>query len=112
MKPMAGQRSMKHLCNWDRKGLDEMARIVVQVSRLDLDAGDLGRRQGLMPPDLHRAAAIRHPRTRAGFLAARHALRVQPAARLGCRPEDVPLHVDSRGKPHLAAAGAVHGAGV
>jgi phosphopantetheinyl transferase len=80
-------------------------RILVQVSRLDLDADDLGRRQGLTPADLHRAAAIRHPRARAGFLAARHSLRAHLAARLGCRPEEVPLRVDSGGKPHLAGCG-------
>jgi phosphopantetheinyl transferase len=77
-------------------------RILVKVVRLDLDAGDLGGREGLTTGDLLRAAAIRDPRGRAAFLAARHALRVHLAARLDCPPEAVPLRADSRGKPHLA----------
>jgi 4'-phosphopantetheinyl transferase len=80
-------------------------RILVQVVRLDLDAGDRHLPEGLGGDDLRRAAEITHPRARAGFLAARRALRVHLASRLGCAPERVPLGADSRGKPQLTRCG-------
>lgn len=82
------------------------AGIALHGLALDLHADPRGAWPDLTLAECARAARYRQVADRARFAQARAASRRLLAARIGCRPADVPLVLDAHGKPHVDLPGA------